>query len=240
VNRDEVSAATHGDLPFANPLDPGAIDSAVAGLELPQTGRALDVGCGAGELLVLIKNHHPGLKTIGIEPSPPWAAAARERGVDMVHEMPVDDVVMAPESFDLVGNIASSHAIGTWDEALRVQFGWARPGGLSLVGEGFWAREPSDSYLRDALGGATRDELPTHDGLLAAARDAGWEVVGETVASQEDWARYEETLIANGERALDQSPDPDLRAWVESARARWEHPDGKDTLGFTLLTLRRP
>jgi hypothetical protein len=34
-------------------------------------------------------------------------------------------------------------------------------------------------------------------------------------------------------------PDPDLRAWVDAARARWEGEGGKDTLGFVLLTLRR-
>ena len=33
--------------------------------------------------------------------------------------------------------------------------------------------------------------------------------------------------------------DPGLRAWVDAARARWEHPDGRDTMGFALLTLRR-
>lgn len=240
MNRDEVSAATHGDLPFANPLDPGTIEQAVAQLELPESGRALDVGCGAGALLMLVKRHHPGLRTVGIEPSAAWAQAARDRGIDMVHEMPVDDVVMAPGSFELLGNLASSHAIGSWDEALRVQLGWTRPGGFSLVGEGFWAREPSASYLEDALGGAKRDELPSHAELLAGARAAGWEVVGEHVASPEDWTRYEESLIANGEAHLERDPDPDLRAWVDAAKARWSHPDGRDALGFTLLTLRRP
>ena len=60
------------------------------------------------------------------------------------------------------------------------------------------------------------------------------------VASDADWAAYEETLIANGEAELAQGDDPTLREWVEAARARWERPDGKDTLGFALLTLRRP
>jgi hypothetical protein len=59
------------------------------------------------------------------------------------------------------------------------------------------------------------------------------------VAAQEDWARYEEALIANGEKALAFDEDADLRRWVEAAKARWNHPDGRDTLGFTLLTLRR-
>jgi hypothetical protein len=59
------------------------------------------------------------------------------------------------------------------------------------------------------------------------------------VAAPEDWARYEETLIANGDKALAEHEDENLRRWVEAARTRWNHPDGRDTLGFSLLTLRR-
>ena len=58
-------------------------------------------------------------------------------------------------------------------------------------------------------------------------------------AAAEDWARYEETLIANGDRALAEHEDENLRRWVDAARTRWNHPDGRDTLGFSLLTLRR-
>jgi hypothetical protein len=43
MTRDEVSAITHGDLPFANPLDPAAIDAAVETVELPAGARVLDV-----------------------------------------------------------------------------------------------------------------------------------------------------------------------------------------------------
>jgi hypothetical protein len=37
---------------------------------------------------------------------------------------------------------------------------------------------------------------------------------------------------------LSENPDPDLRAWVDAARARWKGDGGKDTLGFALLMLR--
>ena len=107
------------------------------------------------------------------------------------------------------------------------------------MAEGFWRREPSAGYL-EALGGASADELPSGlDGLEAGARAAGWEVLDAAVASDEAWAAYEETLIVNGEAALESEDDPRLREWVEAARTRWEHPDGKDTMGFALLTLRR-
>lgn len=158
----------------------------------------------------------------------------------MIHEARFDEVTLEHGAYHLVCCLASSHAIGTWDESLRALAGLARPdGGLGLVGEGFWRREPSAGYL-ERLGGASADELP--DGLAAleaGAQAAGWEVVRSAVASDADWAAYEERLLANGEAWLARDPDPDLRAWVDAARARWEGEGGGDTMGFALLTLRR-
>jgi len=199
----------------------------------------LDVGCGAGELLARIKARH-GARTEGIEPAPDWAAAARERGVDIVHEAAFRDVTLELGGYDLVCCLASSHAVGPWADALSGLAALARAdGGLGLVGEGFWRREPSAGYL-EALDGASADELP--DGLEeleAGAGEAGWEVLATAVASDADWEAYEQTLIVNGEAALEDEDDPALRAWIDAAKARWDHPDGRDTIGFALLTLRR-
>jgi SAM-dependent methyltransferase len=186
----------------------------------------LDVGCGAGELLARIKARF-GARTEGIEPARSWALAAREH-VDILHEAYFADVTLELRAYDLVCCLASSHAIGGWEAALGGLGALARPGGLGLVAEGFWRRAPSPGYL-EALG-ASADELPSGlDGLEAGARRAGWEVVSTAVASDADWAAYEDTLIANGEAELAEGDDPNLREWVEAARARWERPDGKNT-----------
>lgn len=236
MDRDAISAITHGDVPFANPLSEADVEEAIGLLAVPAGGTALDVGCGNGEILARLKRRHR-VTTMGIEPSPRWAAIAHER-VDVVHKATLADVAPMQGAWDVVVCIASSHAFGTWRDALTGLRQLARPGGRALVGEGYWRRAPTTAYLQ-ALGGASQDELPDHDVLLAGARAAGWEVEDERVASDADWTRYEETLVANGERHLaEHGDDPDLRAWVEAARARWNHPDGRDTLGFALLTLR--
>ncbi|HEV2812907.1 MAG TPA: methyltransferase [Solirubrobacteraceae bacterium] len=235
MDRDTISAITHGDLPFANPLSEADVEEAIGLLALPAGATAIDVGCGNGEILARVKRRHH-VTTMGIEPSPRWAALAHER-VDIVHTAPLEEVAPMEAAWDLVICIASSHAFGTWADALAGLRRLARPGGRALVGEGFWRREPTPSYL-EALG-ASADELPDRESLLDGARAAGWEVEDERIASDADWSRYEEGLIANGERYLGAEGDaPELRAWVERARARWGHQDGRDTLGFALLTLR--
>ena len=236
MDRGTVSAITHGGVPFANPLSEADVEEAIGLLAVPDGATAIDVGCGNGEIMFRLKRRHRRVTTMGIEPSPKWAAIAHER-VDMVHEAPLAQVAPMEGAWDVVVCIASSHAFGTWRDALTGLRRLARDGGRALVGEGFWRRTPTPGYLA-VLGGATEDELPHHDGLLAGARAAGWEVEDERVASDADWARYEETLIANGERYLAKHDAPALRAWVDAAQARWNHPDGRDTLGFALLTLR--
>jgi SAM-dependent methyltransferase len=229
----DPSVITHGDRPFANPLSEAAVAAAIGALDLPPHARALDIGCGTGELLARV----PGVHRVGIEPNPERAAKARER-LDEVHEARFEAVELEPRSFDLVCCVGSSHAIGRWDEALRVLASLTRPLGFALYGEGFWRRHPSAGYLK-ALGDATADELPDWDHLEAGAIDAGWALVRHAIASDADWAAYEDTLAANGERAYASDPYPELRAWLDAASARWNHPDGKDTLGFALLVLQR-
>jgi cyclopropane fatty-acyl-phospholipid synthase-like methyltransferase len=48
VDRDRISAITHGDRAFHNPLDPARVAEALDTLRLGPGDRVLDAGCGAG------------------------------------------------------------------------------------------------------------------------------------------------------------------------------------------------
>jgi cyclopropane fatty-acyl-phospholipid synthase-like methyltransferase len=243
--RERLSAITHGDLPFHDPLDPAVVDEVLAFAALGPGDRALDIGCGPGELLVRLAER-TGCGGLGVDLAAAQIeearrrAAARAPGAQL--EFRAADAGSVEGEFALGACVGSTHALGGLDETLERMAQLTRPGGHVLLGDGFWAREPTDEYLR-ALGGATRDELPEYSGLVRAGDRHGLTAVHVRVASEADWDRYEWTLIANGERFLAEQPGApeadDLRAWVGRARDRIIAPGGRGTMGFALVLLRR-
>ena len=232
MDRDTISALTHGELPFANPLDPAAID-AVAALDLPPGARARR-RLRRRQLLGAHQGRPPGRRTIGIEPSRTRGRGRCARGVDEVREVmsrsrrPLFDLVAASP-------LRTRSARGT--RRWRRWYGWTGPAAWRSSARASGRATPTPSYL-EALGGAIEDELPSYDGLLAGARDAGWDRRRRARRVAGGLGADEESLIANGERSrIDEDADP--RRWVEAARARWNHLDGCDTLRLRRLTLRR-
>jgi hypothetical protein len=235
-----ASVVAHEGLSFANPLSESDIDAAIAALAPPPGALVLATGCGSAELLIRVLERHPGARGLGVDPDPGWLARAREavarrlpgRDVRFV-EATADEAGLQAGGHDVIVNVASSHAHGGFPAAPAVLRGLVRDGGSVLFGEGYWAQEPSAEFLK-ALGGATRDELGTYDELLAAARDAGFEVAFEARATEADWSRYEEGLAERAERAGRE----DTAEYAREIRERRALPAGTTTLGFALLVLR--
>ncbi|MFL5861680.1 MAG: class I SAM-dependent methyltransferase [Solirubrobacteraceae bacterium] len=237
-----VSVAAHEGLPFMNPLGEAAVERAIATLGLPAGARVVETGCGSAELLIRLLERYPDAEGVGVDADPDVIARAERAATARLAgrrtrllAVTAEAAAFTPGRFDLVINVASSHAHGGFPGALRTLADLARPGGLVLFGEGFWRRPPSAAFL-DALGGATVDELPLGiDALEAGAAAVGLEPVAREVASDEDWAAYEETLARNAE-ALGTSDGDAYAAQIHRRRALT---DGASTLGFGLITLRR-
>jgi SAM-dependent methyltransferase len=225
-----ASHIAHQGLPFANPMSEPAVSAAITALPLPSKPCILDTGCGNGEMLVRALRSHPAARGLGIDLDADAVADARLRAGDLPARFEVRDAATVRDTFDAVINVGSSHAHGGFPDALTALRALSD---VVMYGEGFWERPPSEDFLA-ALGGATEDELADIDGLHAAIRTAGFEVIHESHAGQDDWARYEETLAANAER----DGTPDALAYARRIRERRALPGGTNTLGFALLVLR--
>ncbi|MEA2167531.1 MAG: hypothetical protein QOF76_831 [Solirubrobacteraceae bacterium] len=231
------SLIAHGDLAFHDPLAPERVDEMLVAAGLGPSDRLLDVGCGPGELLVRAAECC-GCGGLGLDLSPEVIAAARARAaarapaVDLAFEARDTRADPPAGQYDLVACLGAIHALaGGFDELCAL----ARPGGWVLLADGFWRRPPSQAYL-DALG-ATADDLPDYAGLVGRA-DASF----VSVTSDDEWDRYEWTLIHNQLQWVAEHPeDPAAEAVAErarAARARYTGEGGRDTLGFALVLYR--
>ena len=223
-----ASFLAHRELAFMNPMGEAATDAAIAALDLGADARVVETGCGSAEVLLRVLEAHPGATGIGVDPDRDGLEVAREQAASRVPGREPQLVVATaqeaelPEgAFDLVVNVAASHAHGGFPDALAELRALTRPGGQILLGEGYWTVEPSPEFLR-ALGDARADELPLGlDALRDAVRAAGLEVEATATASVADLAAYEEGLAAAAERLEgDDAAAPTRGASASAARCR--------------------
>jgi SAM-dependent methyltransferase len=245
VDRADYSRITHGDLRLLNPLSSERVDEVLDLLELDAGDRVIDIGCGKGELLIRVGERFD-IEGLGIDLSKEYVAWARNEAMNRVPNGQITFVTRdaskmepTPRSFDLAINVGSSHVFGDYETALRRLHDIVKPGGLVLFGEGFWRREPSPDFL-EALGG-TADELADYAGLISTCIASGFTPIYTLVSSDEDWDRYEWSLIRNGELYAARNPSvpgvEGLLDWVRHSRDRFVTLGGRETFGFCLLLL---
>jgi hypothetical protein len=114
------------------------------------------------------------------------------------------------------------------------------PGGLALLGPGYWKHAPDPDYL--AALGASAGDMHDWAGTLVQAAAAGWHVRATHVSTLAEWDAYEHAYEQNMRAWCDSHPDdPDAAAFLTRIEhwstivATW----GRDTLGYGLVLLQR-
>jgi SAM-dependent methyltransferase len=229
MERSDYTRIAHDGLAVMNPLEPAQLDALVAALDLPPGARVVDLGCGKGDLLRRILARYD-VEAVGVDRDPALLAELPPGATGVVAD--ARQWPNGQTGFDLavsIGSVVSFHELAGLADYV-------------LFGGGYWRREPSDAYL-EALG-ATRDELPTLEGLHETVAGIGVELLRAETASMEAFDRYEDAWAANGERYAASNPDEpgvdEFRDWIRAGRRRYRELGGRETLGFAVVLARRP
>lgn len=228
------------------PYDEQLLAPLLQRLAVPAGARVLDLGCGHGALLLALAKRY-GVRVTGVDRSSAALELARasfaaEGLADSSAWMcrDADGLAFDGGTFDAIAWLGGPYLGDSHASTVQTLARWLKPGGLLLLGQGYWMAEPPQAYL-DATG-LPADALTFEQEMLAPVRDAGFEVLERAVSSRAAWDHFEGTLHRNHEAYADAHPDdPEVQAMIESKRTwqaaqeRW----GRDVFGFAVYLLRR-
>ncbi|WP_374771920.1 methyltransferase domain-containing protein [Streptomyces sp. NBC_01310] len=177
--------------------------------------RMLDLACGKGEMLSTWARDH-GVAGTGVDISTVFIDAARGRAaelgvadrVDFVHADASGHVADEPVGIAAcVGATWIGSGVAGTVELLRRSL---VPGGMMLIGEPYWRREPEDQAAVEGCHMARKDDLLPLPELLEQFSTLGCDVVEMVLADQDSWDRYVAAQWLNIRRWLDANPDNEL------------------------------
>ncbi len=120
--------------------------------------RALDVGCGPGTLLTILRQRWPAAQLTGLDLSPAMLAQAREHlGPDPALVFHTGDAAHFADSsgFDLVASSSTLHWLRPFDRGLQNVLRLVRPGGFLAAG---FMLDGTLAELREARAAAAPDK----------------------------------------------------------------------------------
>jgi SAM-dependent methyltransferase len=238
-------SVTHGHHVICNPTSIAKVDELIGLLKLSPVAAVLDIACGKGEMLTRLAERYK-VSGVGVDISPYFVADAKRKLRDRAPGAQIEIVNMdgadysAGQLFDLAMCIGASWIYKGYRGTLRALQAMTKPGGLILVGEPFWLKEPDEAFL--AAEGYTRDMFGTHYQNVLVGEDEGLLPLYTMVSNQDDWDRYE-TLqwYAAEDYARDNPDDPDVaEILLRVANGRKNYLQwGRDTLGWAMYLFRK-
>lgn len=209
--------------------------------------RILDLASGSGELLCTwARDHH--ITGTGVDLSTVFTEQARTRAIELgvagqvtfvhgdasgyVSDVPVDLAACIGATW--IGDGVPG-TVELLQRSLKV-------GGVMLVGEPYWRREPPDQETVEASHARGSDEFRLLPDLVGQFGELGYDVVEMVLADQDSWDRYQAAQWLNIRRWLDRNPDdelaPQLRAELATGPVSYVR-YRREYLGWGVFALMR-
>jgi SAM-dependent methyltransferase len=223
------------------PLSGDHADRLLDRLDIGPSTDLLDLGCGAGELLLRALVRAFRARGVGVDQDESQlrrgrnAAAARALADRVTFER--NDATETERSAERVLCVGAAHIWGGTTGALTRLSRHVAPGGRLLFGDGFWSATPSPDALSifGELSGSLAD-------LVDSATGAGWRPLHVDTADLAEWDDFESTYLRGLETFALAHPDDPLasraRAHAEERRSTYLRVY-RGVLGFAYLVLAR-
>lgn len=212
-----------------NPLTSAQLATLAQALRLSPEARMVDLACGSGEALCTWARDHRVSGT-GVDLSRTFIDKARARAeelgvadrVEFVHGDASGHVADRP--VDIAACIGATWIGGGTAGTVELLRRSLAPGGLMLVGEVYWRRQPPDQATVEACHATSEDDFRPLPELVEHFGELGCDVVEMVLADQDGWDRYVAAQWLNVRRWLDDNPHDELhdrmRAELTTAPAR--------------------
>lgn len=177
----------------------------------------LDLACGSGEMLCTWARDHQVTGT-GVDISSAFIGAARARAAELdvadrvtfIHDDAAGYIAGRPAGIvSCIGATWIGGGVAGTVELLRRSLA---PGGMMLIGEPYWRREPPDQATAEGCYGTKKEDWLPLPELLESFGRLGCDVVEMVLADQDSWDRYTAAQWLNIRRWLDANPDDELSA----------------------------
>jgi SAM-dependent methyltransferase len=198
-------------------------------LRLHADDRILDLACGSGEMLCTWARDH-GIRGTGVDVSSVFAAKAVARaeelgvGAQVTFEHADASSYVGKPAYDVASCLGASGIAGGVDGMLVLLGRSVRPGGMVLLGEPYWIKDPPDEETVCGCWASSREEFSSLPPLVQHFGELGWDLVEMVLASVDDWDRYVGAQWLSIRRFLDEHPDDELasemRVELDTAPAR--------------------
>jgi SAM-dependent methyltransferase len=213
-----------------NPFTSEKLASLGRALDLSPGTSVLDLACGSGEMLCTWARDHR-LTGTGVDVSTAFIRAARARAVELevadrvtfIHRDAAGYVADRPAGVaSCLGATWIGGGVAGTVELLRRSLS---PGGIMLVGEPYWRRQPPDQATREGCNGIGQEDWLPLPELIESFGPLGCDVVEMVLADQDSWDRYTAAQWFSIRRWLDANPDDaladEMRAELASGPARY-------------------